>query len=345
MASHLADRGQDGSEMAPPKAAAAAGKMQTRAVGAAAAVVDRAVAQRNFRNAAAAQAAAQLAAHPERARAAAFRRHAARAASGRPTRFGEKASRRSPSSPCVHGMSPPQLRAARRECAGYRGSPSLHERLAGQGRSGEIRGERQILRASALRVEPVSPSTTKPQTEPDSPARPQPSEQAERRLIHPGGACIGAQQNTRAAQVTPVHCGPDGRTAPSRSRLSGAARTTADESQRLRHHGRRPPAQPRAPDAGKQRGVERLTALQRSERRQRAAARRATHRRAAERHHTAARAQETECSRRQRRGRGEIRLEAERPHLEIGMHARSVSRAEIASLYAAGSFAATSPPP
>lgn len=98
-------------------------------------------------------------------------------------------------------------------------------------------------------------------------------------------------------------------------------------------------------DAGEQRGVERLTALQRSERR---------HAPLRAEPHTAERQSgiiRLPAHKRQNahggrgEGGGEIRLEAERRTSRLACTVRSVSRAEIASLYAAGSFAATSPPP
>ena len=82
------------------------------------------------------------------------------------------------------------------------GTCALHERLAGQGRSGEIRGERQILR-QRLGVELRLSVDNEAADGALQTARlgPQPPEQTERRLIHPSGACIEREQNARAAQV------------------------------------------------------------------------------------------------------------------------------------------------
>ena len=84
--------------------------------------------------------------------------------------------------------------------------------------------------------------------------------------------------------------------------------------------------QPRGLDAGKQRGVERLAALQRSERRH---APLCAEPHAAERQSgiirlPAHKGQNAHGSRGE--GGGEIRFEAERPHLEIGMHGPAALR-------------------
>ena len=132
------------------------------------------------------QAAAQLAAHPERARAAAFggMQHEQLRPPDALRGKGEQAFSQLPRA-CTVCLLPAHAAPRGENVLVIEGACALHERLAGQGRSGEIRGECQILR-QRLRVKLRLSVDNEAADGALQTARlaPQPPKQAKRRLIH-----------------------------------------------------------------------------------------------------------------------------------------------------------------
>ena len=157
-----------------------------------------------------------------------FRRHAARAASAARRASGKRRAGVLPAPSCVHGMSPPSsCRAAQREYAGYRGSPFPPRAAC---RAGPLRRDSRrapdLAPAPWCRAPSLRRQRSRRRSPPDSPAR-SAAAGADGASAHPSRRSRHRAQTEYARRAGhPVHCGPEGRTTPSRSRPSGVARQT-----------------------------------------------------------------------------------------------------------------------